>query len=140
MPNLKVGNILEVLGLSISGNTAIGLPYDLSVVSAGKDTTRATGTNDFPMGIKLQRAVTFTSVTYRANTADASGNSTFELRKNGVAVSGSSATVAAANQVAGGTATGTFAFAVGDILTVQTTAVGTTPGTGLVADILGKTT
>lgn len=112
-------------------------PYDLSIVTFGKSTTRATGTGDFPFGVKLQRAATFTSVTYRANTADASGNLVVELRKNGSAVSGSSATIAAANQVAGGTATGTYAFAAGDILTVQITGVGTTPGLGLIADIAG---
>ncbi|MEV0247983.1 hypothetical protein AB0H76_15425 [Nocardia sp. NPDC050712] len=113
------------------------VPYDVSFIAFGKDTTRATGTGDNPFGLKLQRAVTFTSVTYRVATADASGNLVVELRKNGSAVSGSSATIAAANQVAGGTATGTYAFAAGDILTVQITGVGTTPGKGLIADILG---
>lgn len=117
--------------------TAGTSPYDLCIPAFGKGTTRASGTGDFPFGLKLQRAATFTSVTYRANTADASGNLVAELRKNGVALSGSSATITAANQVAGGTATGTWAFSAGDILTVQITAVGTTPGTGLVADITG---
>jgi hypothetical protein len=140
VPNLKTGNTLEVLGINVTGATKVGLPYDLSIVSAGKDTVRAVGTNDFPMGVKLQRPVTFTSVTYRGNTADASGSSTFELRKNGVAVAGSSLAVAFGSQVAGGTITGTFAFTTGDIVTVQTTALGTTPGTGLVADLLGVTT
>lgn len=117
--------------------TAGTSPYDASIVGFGKDTTRATGTGDFAFGVKLPRAATFTSVTYRASTADASGNLVVELRKNGSTVSGSSATIAAANQVAGGTATGTFSFAAGDILTVYITAVGTTPGKGLIADILG---
>ncbi|MFC4124949.1 hypothetical protein [Nocardia rhizosphaerae] len=112
-------------------------PYDLNIFAFGKDTTRATGTGDYPVGVKLQRAAVFTSVTYRAVTADASGNLVVELRKNGVAVSGSSATITAANQVAGGTATGSWAFALGDILTVHITGVGTTPGKGLVADITG---
>ena len=79
-------------------------------------------------------------MTYRAATADASGNLVVELRKNGSAVSGSSATIAAASQVAGGTATGTWAFAAGDIITVQVTGVGTTPGKGLIADVQGLTT
>lgn len=120
--------------------TAAGQVADLSIVAFGSGTARATGTGDFPFGVKLQRAVTFTSVTYRAATADASGNLVVELRKNGSAVSGSSATIAAANQVAGGTATGTWAFAAGDIITVQITAVGTTPGKGLIADAAGLTT
>lgn len=113
------------------------VPYDLSIVAFSKSSTRATGTGDFPFGVKLQRAATFSSVTYRANTADASGNLVAELRKNGSAVAGTSTTIAAANQVTGGTSTGSWAFAAGDILTVQITGVGTTPGTGLIADIKG---
>lgn len=130
-----------VLGTPSSGNLAscVGQVADVSLVGFSKDTTRATGTGDNPFGVKLQRAVTFTSVTYRAATADASGNLVVELRKNGVAVSGSAATIAAANQVAGGTATGSWSFAEGDILTVQITGIGTTPGKGLVADIKGLT-
>lgn len=114
-------------------------PYDLSAVAFGKSTTRAAGTGDFPMGVKLQRAATFSSVTYRANTADASGNLVVKLQKNGsdTGMSGSSATIAAANQVAGGTGTGTWTFASGDILTIVIVSVGTTPGAGLIADIRG---
>ena len=118
----------------------VGQVADVSLVAFGKDTTRAAGTGDNPFGVKLQRAVRFTSVTYRAATADASGNLVVELRKNGVAISDSSTTIAAASQVAGGTTTGTWDFAEGDILTVQVTGVGTTPGKGLVADIKGLTT
>lgn len=120
--------------------TAAGQVADLSIVAFGSSTTRATGTGDFPFGVKLQRAVTFSSVTYRVATADASGNLVVELRKNGVAVSGSSATIAAASQVTGGTATGSWAFASGDVITVQVTGVGTTPGRGLIADVAGLTT
>ena len=120
--------------------TAAGQAADLSIVAFGAGTTRAAGTGDFPFGVKLQRAVTFSSVTYRVATADESGNLVVELRKNGTAVSGSSVTVAAASQVAGGTATGTWAFAVGDVVTVRVTGVGTTPGKGLIADIRGLTT
>lgn len=114
------------------------VPYDVCFPAVGKDTTRAASSaGDLPGGLKLQRAVTFSSVTYRAITADASGDLVVELRKNGATVTGSSATIAAANQVTGGTATGSWGFADGDILTVYITAVGTTPGKGLVADIEG---
>src|SRR5487761_1336986 len=115
------------------------VPYDLSVVGFAKGTTRAAGTGDFPMGIKLQRAVTFTSVTYRANTADASGNLVVKLQKNAsdTGMTGSSVSIAAASQVAGGTGTGTWSFSAGDTLTVDVVSVGTTPGTGLIADITG---
>ena len=125
--------------ISGANNTLTALPYDLSAVTFGYVTPRAVGTGDFPFGTKLQRACTLTSVTYRCNTADASGDLVVELRKNGVAVSGSAATIAAASQIAGGTATGSWSFSSGDILTVYVTAVGTTPGTGLIADITGVT-
>lgn len=113
---------------------------DMSIVAFGASTVRATGTGDFPFGIRLPRAVTITSVTYRCATADASGNLVVELRKNGSAVSGSSATITAANQVTpGGTATGSWSFSTGDILTVYITAVGTTPGKGIIADLTAVT-
>lgn len=119
--------------------TAAGQVADLSIVVFGANTTRAAGTGDFPFGVKLQRAITFTSVTYRVATADASGNLVVELSKNGVAVSGSAATIDAASQVSGGTVTGSWAFAEGDVITVQVTGVGTTPGKGLIADVKGLT-
>lgn len=118
--------------------TAGTSPYDLSITVCGKDTVRAApSTGDFPHGVRLSRAATFTEAVYRGVTPDASGNLVVELRKNGVAVSGSSATIAAASQVAGGTATGTYAYAAGDILTVQITGVGTSPGKGLQVDLKG---
>ena len=119
--------------------TGAGQVADVSIVGFGASTARAVGTGDFPFGVKLQRAITFTSVTFRAATADASGNLVVELRKNGSQVSGTPTTIAAASQVAGGTTTGTWSFAAGDIITVQVTAVGTTPGKGLIADIKGVT-
>jgi hypothetical protein len=126
--------------LSDARTPAIGTQYyDLSIPAFGKSTTRAAGTGDFPFGVKLQRAVTLSSVTYRGITADASGNLVVKLQKNGsdTGMTGSSATIAFGSQVTGGTATGTWSFAAGDILTVVIVSVGTTPGTGLIADITG---
>ncbi len=131
------------LGAPSSGNVSacVGQVADLSIVAFAANTTRSAGTGDFPFGIKLQRAITFSAVHYRAATADASGNLVVELRKNGVAVSGTAATIAAASQVAGGSVTGgSWAFAAGDIITVQVTGVGTTTGKGLIADLAGLTT
>ena len=131
------------LGTPSSGTVSncVGQVADVSIVAFGANTARAASSyGDFSFGIKLQRAITFTSVTFRAATADASGNLVVELRKNGTQVSGTSTTIAAASQVAGGTSTGTWAFASGDILTVYVTGVGTTPGKGLIADIKGLTT
>ena len=100
-------------------------------------TTRATGLGQNPMGTKLANPIMVKTITYRCGTADASGSSTFEIRKNGSAVSGTSATITAANQVAGSTVTGAWYFSAGDVLTVNCTAVGATPGTGLVAELAG---
>ncbi len=115
-----------------------GLPYDLTYLwSVGQ---RATGTGDNAFGIKLQRNVTFTSVTYRCSTADGGTGLTVELRKNNAQVSGTNTTMSLAEQASGKTLTGSWAFSTGDILTVYITAVGSTPGLGLIADITGATT
>ncbi|AKJ72571.1 tail fiber protein [Gordonia phage GMA2] len=115
---------------------ASALPMDMSFIVFGKDTARAAGTGDNPFGHKFQRNVTIQSITFRCLTADASGNLVVEIRKNGSAVSGTSTTIAAANQV-GGATTGSLSvnFSAGDIITIYVTGVGTTPGKGLVADI-----
>ena len=111
------------------------VPYDISFIQT--TATRTVGLANNVMGLRVQRDVVLTSVTYRAGTADASGNLVVELRQNGSAISGTSATIAAASQVAGATQTGTWPLTSGDVLTVYTTAIGTTPGVGLVADIIG---
>lgn len=130
------------LGTPTSGTVSncVGQVADVSVVAFGASTARAAASyGDFVFGLKLQRAVTFSSVTFRVATADASGSLVVELRKNGTQVSGTPTTIAAASQVAGGTSTGTWSFASGDILTVYVTGIGTTPGKGLIADIRGLT-
>lgn len=130
------------LGTPTSGNLTnctVGQVADLSLVAFAATTTRATGTGDFPFGVKLQRAVTFSSVTFRCATADGSGSLVVELQKNGSQVTGTSTTIAYGSQVSGGTSTGDWSFAAGDILTVYVTAIGGTPGKGLCADIKGLT-
>lgn len=112
-------------------------PYDLSLIAFGKDTTRAAGTGDNPFGVKLQRATTFTSATFRCAIADSSGSGVYKCQKNGADVSGMTATVAFGSQVAGGTVTGSWAFAAGDILTLVDVSNGGTPGKGLIVDLLG---
>jgi hypothetical protein len=113
-------------------------PHDLQLMAFGAKTTRAAGTGDNPFGYSARRAFTIDEVRYRCATSDASGNVVVELRRNGSAIPGSSATIAAANQVAGTTVTfGPVAVAKDDILTVSVSSVGTTPGKGLVADIRG---
>ena len=128
----------NIAGVSFNGTASIALPYDLSLMGFGAATTRATGTGDNPMGLALQRACTLTSVTFRCATADASGNLVVQLNRNGSAISATSTTIAAASQVAGGTTTFSQACSAGDIITIDVTAVGTTPGAGLIADITGS--
>jgi len=137
-PTGATGAVGATGATGLTGATGPGNAADLSIVAFGKDTTRsASSYGDFPFGVRLQRNVTFTSVTFRVAVADASGDLVVELRKNGSQVSGTPTTIAAANQVAGGTSTGSWSFSAGDILTVYITAVGTTPGKGLIADITG---
>lgn len=94
--------------------------------------TRATGTGQIPEGFAMPFACNIVSVKYRMGTADASGTTTVELRKNGSTVSGSSGTASTTPTAV----TGSWGFSAGDALTVYTTAVGTTPGLRLTADII----
>jgi hypothetical protein len=121
--------------------TAAGQVYDFEYVHTTG--TRAAGAgNVLPQGIKLLRDITVTQVTWRGNTADASGNTVVELRKNGAQVSGTSKTIAAADQTAGGanaTVTGSWNYDAGEILLPYTVSVGTTPGLYWVAEIKAVT-
>lgn len=116
------------IGLSHLSNAAKAepLPY---VQTLG---TRAVGLGELIDGISIPFNLTVTSVKYRMGTADGSGTTTCELRKNGVAVSGTSGTASTSPTAV----TGSWSFSEGDILTVYTTAIGTTPGKRLTADIL----
>jgi hypothetical protein len=137
--DLRLGDGVGTWGqLSVRFVMRSSVPADLSMIVCGKDTTRATGTGDNPFGIKVQRALTITAYTVRCLTADASGSMTVQLYKNGTAISGTDLSVAAANQVAGASKTGlSVSLAVGDVLTMQITATGSTPGKGLVVDATG---
>lgn len=121
--------------------TNLAIPADFVIVQSGA--TRATGSGDFTVGFYVGRAFTATKVVYQFETADASGSTTVELRRNGTQVTSSSVAVTAANQADG---TGTDAartvtisqsFAVGDRINLQITGIGTTPGKGLKAWIVG---
>lgn len=116
----------------------VSVPYDYAYLAVAPANTRSVGAGDNPLGIRVPRVFTLTGVHYRCSTADASGSMVVELRKNGVQIAGTALTIPSASQVAGMGATGlSVAMAVGDILTVQVTTTGTTPGKGLHADIAG---
>jgi hypothetical protein len=115
-------------------------PYDLTMRLFLDDDLRVPGYSEYnKIGVRIGRAVTFTSVTFRGATAGGVGDLVCELRKNGVTVAGSSTAIPPAEQVTGKTTTGSWAFAAGDILTAYTTAVSSPSGKGLVADIVGET-
>ncbi|MDI9898456.1 hypothetical protein QM716_01160 [Rhodococcus sp. IEGM 1409] len=91
--------------------------------------TRKVGTGDgfAPDGWEFTYPVTVTGFKVQLGTADASGaSSVVQMQKNAVDVAGASVSIAAGTRT--GSATGTFAFAAGDVLTFSQTAAGTTPG------------
>lgn len=104
--------------------------------------TRVTGYQDNSMGLLSPDAWTLTEIVYRGATADASGSTTCEVRQNGTQITGSSKAVAAANQWAYGAnvrVTGlSIAIAAGDILRPYLSAIGTTPGAGFSAVLIGR--
>lgn len=135
-----VQSSLDLADSALQSLDWVGQPYPITFVVFAASTTRALNSyGDFPFGIKLQNDVTLTNVTFRCATADASGDLVVELRKNGVQISGTSTTIAAASQVAGGSSTGSWDLAAGDILTAYVTGIGTGPGYGLIVDITGQT-
>ncbi len=121
--------------------TALGIPCDFVMVA--QSGTRVTGIGDLAVAQYVGRAFTLTKVIYQFDTADASGNTSVETRRNGSLVASSNLTVSAANQVDGTstesarTATISQSFAVGDRITPWITAVGTTPGKGIRAYYFG---
>lgn len=124
--------------------TVKGLPYPVCFVSALG--TRAVGSGEVPGGMIVMDPFTLTEIAYSFDTADTSGSTTVELRKNGAAVPGTSLAVTAANQAPGGGTLGArtvsglaVAFAKGDVLCPQITGIGGTPGKGLTANIRGVT-
>lgn len=93
---------------------------------------REVGAGQIIDGFEMPFDCNIVSVKYRMGTADASGTTTVELRKNGSTVSGTSGTASTAPTAV----TGSWGFSAGEKLSVYTTAVGTTPGSRLTADII----
>ncbi|MEV0356375.1 hypothetical protein AB0H71_09960 [Nocardia sp. NPDC050697] len=117
--------------------TAAGQAYDIAVKA--HTGTRAAGAGTaLPEGLRLERAVKISAVTYRGETAG-TGNLVVELRRNGTALTGSSATIAAAAHATDTTVTGDWNLAAGDRLTVHITAADSPAGRGLQASLKGVT-
>ncbi|MCV7208422.1 hypothetical protein [Mycolicibacterium canariasense] len=124
-----------------TGNIAIPLPVWFEVHAAYGN--RVTGYGDNTLGFLVPAAFTLTGVVFRGETADASGSTTVEIRKNGAQIASTAKTIAAANQWAYGAnviVSGlTEAIAAGDVLRPYISAVGTTPGKGFSAVLIGTT-
>lgn len=110
------------------------IPADICFVHTG-DSTRKTGLGGNASGARIARPTTYTALTVDLATADASGVTTVVVKKNGVAVSGMTVSITAPALTA--SVTGTWAYSAGDVLTVEITAIGTTPGKGCTANIVG---
>ncbi|MCP9622551.1 hypothetical protein FOH10_34365 [Nocardia otitidiscaviarum] len=119
--------------------TAAGQAYDIAFKS--HTGTRVSGAgNVMPEGLRIERPINITSITYRGETAG-TGNLVVELRKNGTTIPGSAATIAAAGH-AGDTVVTTgapWALAVGDRLTVYITTADSPAGKGLQVSLKGVT-
>jgi hypothetical protein len=129
--------------LDAKANTAGGIPSDFVYEELSPATTRSVGGTDRLVGMYVGRAFTLTKVVYQFDSADALGNTSVEVRRNGSQVASSNLTISAANQADGTgtdsarTATPNQSFAIGDRVKLQITAVGTTPGKGLKAYLFG---
>ncbi|MFR9750518.1 hypothetical protein ACL02S_05730 [Nocardia sp. 004] len=118
--------------------TSAGQIYDIAFKSHSG--TRAVGAgNVMPEGVRIERTITVSAVTYRGETAG-TGNLVVELRRNGTTVAGSSATIAAASQTGDTTITPTtpWTFNPGERITVHITTVDTSAGKGLQASMKGS--
>lgn len=119
-----------------------GLQVPYPVALAATLGTRKPGMTELVTGTgPLADAVTFSKMILTFETADASGDTVVQILKNGVVVVGMALTCSAAAQagaIAGRTVTGSWAFAMGDVLTVQITGVGNTPGRGLTVSLTGR--
>jgi hypothetical protein len=96
-----------------------------------------------PEGVYFDQAATIFAVQFRIGTADASGSSTLALYSNttnastGTALTSGSTTLATATANNKTVLTGPWSIAAGTFLQVNATAVGTTPGKRLYADVIG---
>ncbi|CAM4499127.1 hypothetical protein NONI108955_36435 [Nocardia ninae] len=120
--------------------TAAGQVYDIAFKS--HNGTRALGSgNVMPEGLRIERKIALSSVTYRGETAG-TGNLVVEIRKNNQPVApSSSATITPANQTGDTTITPAtpWVFDPSDRLTVHVTTLDPTAGKGLQASLKGMT-
>lgn len=105
--------------------------------------TRAPGYGDNTLGFMVPANFVAGSVIYRGVSADASGATTVELRKNGVQIASTVKSIPFGSQWAmSGATTATIGdnVAAGDILRPYITSVGGTPGQGFSCTLIGSVT
>lgn len=123
----KLQNNAVTLAKMADAAKAEGINYDHTVTGA-----RAVGLGDLGAdGFVFPYAVTLTTFTVKFGTADASGATVVRILKNGSATGMPADVTVTAPATSAVTATGSYAFAAGDVLTVQIVSVGTTPGNKL---------
>lgn len=121
---------------TMAGTVAVPVWYE---IHAGYG-QRAVGYMDNALGFMVPANFTLGQVVYRGISADASGSTTCELKLNGTTIASSQKAVAVANQWAYGsnvTATVGQVVNAGDVIRPYLSAVGTTPGNGFSAVLLG---
>lgn len=111
--------------------------YDFSFVQSLD--TRSVGYGEMVYGVRIPRSIVITSIHYRMGTADASGASYAEIRTGATAASAPSLLTGTGGILAidPTPVTGSFSVAAGTYLYIYTSAIGTTPGKGLIAEIQG---
>lgn len=119
----------------LNGTVQVPIWFD---VHAGYG-ARAVGYMDNQMGFQAPNNFTLQAVTYRGITNDASGSTTCELRVNGATLANSSLAVPVGNQWNFNNCTKLVGASInaGDIIRPYISGLGTTPGTGYAAHVVG---
>jgi hypothetical protein len=131
----------KALGLAVAGPTELVTLADIAEGFQWWQTSgvRAVGIGQQLIGLEIPYPIKITRLSYPMGTADASGTTTVELRKNGITgaetLSGTSGTAAVTPTALTGLS---IDLAAGDLLWAYVTAVGTTPGTGLAVRLRGR--
>lgn len=142
--NLSItGTTLNAAGGGGGGGGSVDVPVEIQIDSTFL-TRIGSSYGDNPLGYRVLQPFTLTGIVYYGETADASGSTVVEVRKNGTQIAGSPKTITAANQWTYDTdvtvSNLNIAVAAGDVLRPYITSVGGTPGKGFGATLLGHVT
>ncbi|MDG3012701.1 hypothetical protein G4X40_21410 [Rhodococcus sp. D2-41] len=110
-------------------------PLAIVLPHSAAETVRKVGAGAMAMGAPMEFPATLQRHKVRLATADASGSTIVELRKNGTAIPGATVTIVAPALSA--VVTGTWPVAIDDVIVPVVTQVGGTPGKGLTSSVGG---